>query len=44
MADLNTGIFSMLNNFAGQSLAVDWVIVFFADYLAYILFLSQFRF
>ncbi len=36
MTELNTTLFFVLNNFAGQSSVFDWVTVFFADYLAYI--------
>ena len=37
MTGLNTSIFFAFNSIAGQSASVDKVIVFFADYLAYIL-------
>lgn len=37
MAELNTEFFKILNGLVGQSSLSDWIIVFFADYLAYIL-------
>lgn len=42
MAELNNLVFLSLNGFAGQSVAFDWIIVFFADYLAYILVVVSF--
>ncbi len=37
MRDLNTQLFFFFNNFAGQSAYSDFAIIFFANYLAYIL-------
>lgn len=40
MANMDTALFFSLNKFAGQSSVGDWIIVFFADKLAYILVLA----
>ncbi|MDO8590953.1 MAG: phosphatase PAP2 family protein [bacterium] len=37
MTDVNTSLFLLLNSLAGQSALIDWIIVFFAKYLAYVL-------